>query len=235
MLKEAIIIAGGLGTRLRSVVNEQPKSMAPVADKPFLEYLLDYLIQQGIQRFILSVGYQSEAIINHFKDTYKNCEIVYALEEEPLGTGGAIKNAMKMVMEDQVLVTNGDSLFQVDLQKQFTFHQHKNADVTLALKPMKDFDRYGRIEMDGDDRIMAFREKEYTEEGLINGGVYLFDVAAFRNQQMPQKFSVEKNYFEAGTDRMKFYGFISEGYFLDIGIPEDFAKAQHEFKKLNLF
>ncbi|MEO0341578.1 MAG: nucleotidyltransferase family protein [Bacteroidota bacterium] len=234
MIKEAIVLAGGLGTRLRSVVSEQPKSMAPINGRPFLEYQLDGLLAQGIERIIFSVGYKSDYIINHFKDGYKGAEVVFALERAPLGTGGAIKNAMQAVQSEHVLVVNGDSLFLVDIQAEYQLFLAKEAHLVLALKPMQDFERYGSVLLDEDDRINAFLEKRPVVEGLINGGVYIFDKTHFDQHTFPQKFSIERDYFEAMVAQEKMYGFISDQYFLDIGIPEDFAKAQVEFGRLNL-
>jgi D-glycero-alpha-D-manno-heptose 1-phosphate guanylyltransferase len=228
-LTEAIILAGGMGTRLKSVVKEVPKPMAPINGRPFLEYLLDHLIKQGIQSVIFSVGFKSDIIANHFGDTYKGCDLLYVYEEMPLGTGGAIKEAMKAVNGDHVLVTNGDSLFITDIQGQFVFHQNREADVTIGLKTMIDFDRYGTVIADNDSRIHTFKEKEAVSRGLINGGVYIFNVQAFLSIDFPQKFSLENNYFQTHTKESKFYGYQSDGYFLDIGIPEDFARAQDEF------
>lgn len=225
---EAIILAGGLGTRLRSVVNDIPKSMAAIRSKPFLEYQLDLLIKNGVQRFIFSVGYKSESISNHFSNKYKNCEIVYALEEKRLGTGGAIKNAMRYVKSKHVVVVNGDSLFKVDIQEQYKAHLATKADVTLALKPMVNFERYGTVELATNERITKFLEKQPIKKGLINGGLYIFKVASFNKVDLPEVFSIEREFFENRVDQLQLFGFITEGYFLDIGIPKDFQKAQFE-------
>ena len=225
---EAIILAGGLGTRLRSVVQDLPKAMAAIRSRPFLEYQLDLLIENGITRFIFSVGYKSESIRQHFSSSYKNCEIVYALEKTRLGTGGAIKLAMQQVKGDHVVVVNGDSMFKTAVQEQYKVHLASNADATLALKPMENFERYGTVELATDGRITKFLEKQPIEKGLINGGLYIFNVAAFHKLDFPEKFSIEKDYFEAKVKELKLFGFITEGYFLDIGIPKDFKKAQTE-------
>jgi D-glycero-alpha-D-manno-heptose 1-phosphate guanylyltransferase len=234
MLNEAIILAGGLGTRLRSVVSEAPKAMAPINGRPFLEYLLEHLRKNGITRFIFSVGYLSTHIQQYFGAKYKDCEIVYAYEEKPLGTGGAIKNAIKSAQSDHLLITNGDSLFLTDLKAQFSTHQRLKADVTLALKPMQNFERYGAITLNQDQRITAFLEKQPMKQGLINGGVYIFNRQRFDTLSFPDKFSIEKDYFEAHVNEARFIGFTSDAYFLDIGIPDDFAKAQVEFLGLKL-
>ena len=225
---EAIILAGGLGTRLRSELSEIPKSMALIGSRPFLEYQMDHLLANGISRFILSVGYKSEYIRKHFSDRYKNCEIIYAIEKTLLGTGGAIKNAMQFVVGDQVVIANGDSLFFSDLQAQFRIHLAYEADVTLALKPMRKIDRYGTILIDGSGKITSFSEKQFVGKGLINGGLYIFNVSSFRRLDLLDIFSIEKDFFKTKVNQLNFFGAISKGYFLDIGIPEDFKRAQYE-------
>lgn len=225
---EAIILAGGLGTRLRSEVQDVPKSMALIQERPFVEYLLDYLIDAGVQHIIFSLGYKSQIIQDHFSNVYRDCKITYAIETSLLGTGGAIKNAMKEVHDENVIVLNGDSLFITQLKDQYEAHINKGADVTLALKPMKNFNRYGTVELTEDKRITAFNEKREVKEGLINTGSYIFNVKNFRAIDFPEKFSIEREFFETHVEAMNFYGFKSEGYFLDIGIPKDFKKAQFE-------
>lgn len=225
---EAIVLAGGLGTRLRSVVQDLPKAMAAIQSRPFLEYQLDLLIENGITRFIFSVGYKSESIRQHFSNSYKNCEIVYALEKTRLGTGGAIKLAMQQVEGAHVVVVNGDSMFKTAVQEQYKVHLDSDADATLALKPMENFERYGTVELADNGRITTFLEKQSIDKGLINGGLYIFKVDAFQKLDFPEKFSIEKDYFEAKVKELNLFGFITEGYFLDIGIPKDFKKAQTE-------
>lgn len=228
MIREAIVLAGGLGTRLRAEVRDLPKCMAKIAGRPFLEYQLDYLIHQGIRRVILSVGYLAEAVEQHFGDAYHECTIGYARETSPLGTGGAIRHAMEQVTGSQVAVLNGDSVFLADLQIQYQYHLEAGADTTLALHSMTHPDRYGTVELDPTGRITRFLEKQMLAEGLINTGVYVFDVARFREKQLPEKFSIEKDYFEALVRQYPFAGFPTEGYFLDIGIPEDYHRACQE-------
>jgi len=225
---EAIILAGGLGTRLKNVSKRMPKSMALIQGKPFLEYQMDLLIAKGVKSFILSIGYKSEQIQEHFKDLYKNCSVQYAIEKELLGTGGAIKNAMRFTKSENVVVANGDSLVVTNLQKQLQFHIENNADVTLALKRMKNFERYGTVNLDEHSRIINFIEKQPISKGIINAGLYIFNVKSFVEREWSQKFSVEKDYFEASVKESKMLGFLMNGYFLDIGIPSDFQKAQTE-------
>src|SRR5438067_10762392 len=194
--KEAIILAGGLGTRLRSTVSDLPKCMAPVAGHPFLKHVIRYFLSQGVEKFIFSLGYKHE-VIEHFLDlefpylNYQTC-----IEEEPLGTGGAIQLACKRATEKDVVVVNGDSLFKVDVQETFLFHRQHRAECTLLLKPMHDFDRYGVVELDGDGTVRSFKEKQFYKSGDINAGVYILNVEAFIGKEFPEKFSFEKDYLE---------------------------------------
>ena len=142
---EAIILAGGLGTRLSHIVKDVPKPMAPVAGRPFLEYILDYLIENDIKRVILATGYKHEIIEQHFGNLYKNIEIIYSVENEPLFTGGAIKKALSKCKENNVFIINGDTYFNVDLKEMKKFHIESNSEITIATKLMYDFERYGTV------------------------------------------------------------------------------------------
>ena len=228
MIREAIILAGGLGTRLRSVVSAQPKCMAVVAGKPFLHYVINYLQQQGIERFIFSLGYKHEMIETYVSDQYSMLDVQYSIEEEPLGTGGAIKLACKKTTRNNVLVLNGDTLFSIDLAKLSTFHELKKASCTLSLKAMADFDRYGAVTLREDNRIDSFKEKQFYKSGLINGGIYALDKAQFTVTNLPDKFSFEKEYLEKFYAEQNMYGIEQDAYFIDIGIPEDYERAQKE-------
>lgn len=228
-IKEAIILAGGLGTRLRETVPDLPKSMAPVAGKPFLSYVLSYFANQGIERFILSLGYKHEIIENYIATEFGNIQYAFSIEEHPLGTGGAIKLACTQVSEETALVLNGDTFFRIDLNKLVPFHHLCAADCTLSLKPMKKFDRYGVVSLHDDLSIKSFSEKNYYEEGLINGGVYALNVRKFQSENLPEVFSFERDYLEAFYKQRKMYGVIQDKYFIDIGIPEDYERAQIEF------
>ncbi|MCX6283427.1 MAG: nucleotidyltransferase family protein [Bacteroidetes bacterium] len=228
---EAIVLAGGFGLRLQPVVKDVPKSMAMVNNRPFLEYLLDYLIQQGVDHTVLSVGYKRGIIQSHFKNRYRTMELDYAVEEEPLGTGGGIRLSFWRIRGERAVTMNGDSLFRIDLQAFERDHLAKKADVTLALRKLSDTGRYGRVSINRQRRITGFEEKkENAGQGLINAGVYFIEKAYLLKPHFRGRFSIEKDCFEqfSGTDRM--FGYPAEGYFLDIGIPEDYQKAQHEFK-----
>lgn len=231
---ECIILAGGLGTRLREAVPELPKAMAPVAGRPFLSYVINYLRMQGIQQFIFSLGYRSEVIIDYLKNEYPLLQYRCVIEEEPLGTGGAIRLAIRESQTNDVLVVNGDTIFEIDLEGLFALHRSSHAECTLALKPMKNFDRYGVVELSEQGLVNSFKEKKYYEEGLINGGVYLLDKVKFLSNPFPDKFSFEKDYLEPNAGKGVLSGKLDDGYFIDIGIPEDFIKAGKDFKRLPL-
>jgi D-glycero-alpha-D-manno-heptose 1-phosphate guanylyltransferase len=231
---EAIILAGGFGTRLQKVVNDLPKSMALVNDKPFLEYLLNFLTGQGIDKVILSVGYKREIIREYFKDRYRQMAISYAVEEEPLGTGGGILNAMEMVEGKFAFAMNGDSMFRIDLNAMQQLHERSCADLTMALRFLDDTSRFGTVRIDGHKRVTGFYEKMTgSEAGYINGGVYLINKDFLTSSAFGKKFSIEKDCFEKCFRESGIYGYPAKGYFLDIGIPEDYMTAQDEFKRFD--
>ncbi len=229
-IKEAIILAGGLGTRLRTAVPDLPKCMAPVAGKPFLHYVINYFREQGIERFIFSLGYKHEIIEEFLSKEFSGTDHQSYVEAEPLGTGGAIKLACSLAKDKTVLVLNGDTFFKIDLNKLALFHDMCGAHCTLSLKPMKDFDRYGVVDLNKDYSIKDFQEKKHYETGLINGGVYALHAPKFAQEELPEKFSFEKDYLEKLYHTRKMFGVAQDQYFIDIGIPEDFARAQIEMK-----
>jgi D-glycero-alpha-D-manno-heptose 1-phosphate guanylyltransferase len=231
-IRTAIVLAGGLGTRLRSVLQDLPKPMAPIGEHPFLSYLLHSLEAFGVEEAILSVGYRREAIVDHYGQQYGRMRLRYAVEEEPMGTGGGISLACRMTDADDILILNGDTLFDVDLAGMVAAHFSSTAAITLALKPMRDFDRYGTVQLDPANEVLAFREKQACAEGLINGGVYLLRNDLWNRISTPDKFSFEKDVLERFLDVLDFRGYVSEGYFIDIGIPEDYARAQVELPAL---
>jgi D-glycero-alpha-D-manno-heptose 1-phosphate guanylyltransferase len=230
---EAIILAGGLGTRLRSVLPGTPKALSPVAGKPFLSYIIDYLLRQGIDHFIFSVGHLSEQVIDFLQQEYTSLSYDICIEPSPLGTGGAVKKALNYSKEAETLVVNADTFFNVDLAGMYRQHKKDNADCTIALKQMNDFDRYGTVELAGNNRIISFKEKAYKKEGLINGGYYLFKKEKLLNKDLPEIFSIEKDFLEKELNSLIIEGFISTGYFIDIGIPSDFEAAQLTFANFN--
>lgn len=227
---ECVVLAGGLGTRLQSVIGLYPKCMAPVNGNPFLHYIFSYLQTQGCTRIILSLGFKHEVITDWLKTEQWAFAIDYVIEETPLGTGGGISLALTKATAEDVVVLNGDTMFRVDMQAMLAYHASKNAATTLALKPMQEFERYGVVRTDEHGCITAFEEKKYYAEGLINGGVYIVNKAALATKHLPEKYSFEKDYFEAFVHEGNMYGFVSDAYFIDIGIPADYEKAQEDFK-----
>jgi D-glycero-alpha-D-manno-heptose 1-phosphate guanylyltransferase len=225
MVKEAIILAGGLGTRLREAVPDLPKCMAPVAGKPFLYYVITHLQKKGIEKFIFSVGYKNDVIIEFINSNFSVLNSQFAIEEEPLDTGGAIKFACTKVTEKTILVVNGDTLFMIDVNKLALFHNMCGADCTLSLKSMQNFDRYGVVGLNKDYSIKSFNEKKFYEAGLINGGIYALHSEKFLKEDLPEKFSFEKEYLEKYFDKRRMYGVVQNKYFIDIGIPEDYERA----------
>ena len=230
MITEAIILAGGLGTRLRSEVPDLPKSMAPVAGKPFIFYVINYYKKQGITKFIFCLGYKHELIENYLEQTFKGLDYKLTIEDEPLGTGGAIHQGALITTTSNVIVLNGDTFFEVDINQLSSFHDNKKADCTLCLKPMENTDRYGVVETNDDGRVTSFKEKRFYERSVINGGVYALNVESFLSEKFPARFSFEKDYFEKYFTEKKIYGIQQTGYFIDIGIPDDYNKAQEDFK-----
>ena len=228
MISEAIILAGGLGTRLRSAVPNLPKCMAPVAGKPFIDYVLEYLATQNISHFILALGYQSTIIQQHVQQHFNCWHFSFSVEEEPLGTGGAITKACRLGKEKYTVVVNGDTLYKPDLSNADAMIRSKNAECLLYVKPMENIERYGVVDINENGQITAFREKQFYKKGLINGGLYIVDTFRFLQHPFLQKFSFEKDYLEAGVGRNQFYAVTDDAYFIDIGIPEDFEKANRE-------
>ncbi len=229
---DVIILAGGFGTRLQSVVKDVPKPMAPVADIPFLEWLINYLSKSNPNKIILSTGYKHEIIEAHFGKSFKNIPIVYSIETDPLGTGGAIKKAFDLVSTENCLVLNGDTFLQIDHPNFLNFHSKNKALFTMALKPMKNPARYGTVETEG-ETIKKFNEKNPDlAEGLINTGVYLMKKEILKHFPEQEKFSFETDFMELKTGEIEMKSYITDDYFIDIGIPEDYKKANDEFPNL---
>lgn len=227
---EAIILAGGFGTRLAHIVSDVPKPMAPVAGKPFLEYILRQIADQGVTRAVLAVGYKAECIQSFFGHSFENrLELVYSREDQPLLTGGAIRKALDRCLAQDVYIINGDTFFDVDFAGMQRLHQTAGAVLTIAVRKMYDFTRYGTVETDTNGRILRFLEKRPCSEGWINGGVYLLRREALAEVR-EVRFSFETDYMERFVAQKPFFAFPSEGYFIDIGVPEDYYRAQEDFK-----
>ena len=221
---EAIILAGGFGTRLQNKLGNIPKPMAPINNRPFLDYLLGYLIKNKVKRAILSVYYQYQIIKNHYDDCYRNIDILYSIDTEELGTGGAIKDALLMADDDHVFVINGDTYFDVNLSCLFKEHLTNNNDITLSLKPMSKFDRYGFVETDPNGYVLSLKEKKYRDYGEIDGGIYLIKKNIFSAFGSRKKFGFN-DFIMNNLKSLKVGSLLCNELFIDIGTPEDYDKA----------
>lgn len=230
-IKDAVILAGGLGTRLRSEIGEFPKVLAPVNGKPFLSFVLDYLQKNGIETVVLSVGYKAELIQQEFGDNYKGLKLIYAIESSPLGTGGAMKLALEKNKAEMLFILNGDTFFDIDLKVLENFHLQNKSTCTLALKKMKNVDRYGNVEIDPAGKILAFSEKKFREEAVINGGIYCINRGILIHYPVNTPFSFETNYLENKPQAKNIFGKLFDNYFMDIGVPEDYQQFQKDHTK----
>jgi D-glycero-alpha-D-manno-heptose 1-phosphate guanylyltransferase len=230
MNREAIILAGGMGSRLKTVVTDRPKPMALINNKPFLYYLLSNLKKEGFQHIILAVGFKHKIISNYFGNSFKQMRISYAIEEKPLGTGGGILNALKYAHEKRTFILNGDTFFPVSFDDMEKTINEKNSDLVIALREITDVSRYGTISVNNQNRVVKFTEKIDTKKpGLINGGIYLLNNNSFLELSFPEKFSFEEDFLMANHTQKQFYGIPFNNYFLDIGIPEAYQQAQTDF------
>jgi NDP-sugar pyrophosphorylase family protein len=225
----AIILAGGLGTRLRGVAPGLPKVMAEINGKPFITYLLDQLAEAEIERVIISTGYKAEIIEETVGSSYKEIKINYSREESPLGTGGALRLASEVVDASLCLVMNGDSFVEFDPVSLFLFHRGKGAQITILIKRVSDINRYGAIEMNGEHEIVQFREKESASgPGFMNAGVYLIEMGILETIPDKTPCSIEYDFFPRMTGK-GLYGCEAGGKFIDIGTPESYAQAEKFF------
>jgi D-glycero-alpha-D-manno-heptose 1-phosphate guanylyltransferase len=222
---EAIILAGGMGTRLREVVADVPKPMAPVNGKPFLYYLLQWLTSYPVEKLIISAGYKSEFIIQYFGKSFSNIPVEYVIEEKPLGTGGAVKYALQKASGKDILILNGDTYFPIDLNRFYSSHIESGYLFSVALKQMIEFSRYGSVECSG-NTITKFNEKKFCSEGFINGGIYLTSRVFLESKQLPEAFSLEKDILEKDSSKSLLQGVVFDDVFIDIGIPEDYYRAE---------
>jgi D-glycero-alpha-D-manno-heptose 1-phosphate guanylyltransferase len=225
-MREAIVLAGGFGTRLRSIVPDLPKPMAPVAGRPFLEILLTMLAEKGFSRTVLSVGFMSENIIKHFGKTYAGMDLDYVVEDKPLGTGGAVCLAMTKSTHDHVFVLNGDTYLdlEVDLIDE---HWAKRGNPIIVAKRVTDTARYGRLVVQ-EGLVSGFTEKGISGDGLINAGCYVFPRNQFEKIKLSTPWSLESDLLCNAVRTVPIDVFITNGHFIDIGVPEDYIRAQIE-------
>jgi len=230
MKREAVILAGGIGSRLKTVVNDRPKPMALINNKPFLYYLLSNLKKEGFQHIILAVGFKHKIISDFFGNSFKEMDISYAIEDKPLGTGGGILNALKYAREKRTFILNGDTYFPVPFGEMEKLADKKVSDLVIALRKLNDVSRYGTISVNSQKRVVEFIEKTNNKEpGLINGGIYLIKNSSFLALPFPEKFSFEEDFLMAKFNEKQFFGIPFNSYFLDIGIPESYQQAQTDF------
>lgn len=222
----AFILCGGLGTRLRPVLNDRPKSMAFVGGVPFLQLLIERLRSQQVREIVLGTGYLAESIRGHFAEGKQlGVNLTYSEENQPLGTAGAVRNA-ESHLSDPTLVMNGDSYAEWDLDAIQTLMAEKRADAVMVLQRVSEVARYGSVEVEKDNRVRQFVEKgTKAGAGLINAGVYLLRKDIISNLPEGVALSLERDVFPGLLDR-RVYGCIAEGSFIDIGIPEDLLRAQ---------
>ncbi len=226
-----LILCGGLGTRLRSVTGESPKVMAEVQGEPFLDFLIRYLVKQGARRIILCAGYKAESLRTHYEEKFKDIELLLSIEKEPLGTGGAFKNAQALVKNEYVFGLNGDCFTPVDYQKLFDCHCAKKALVTLVAVKIKGNKDFGTIVMNKKDEVTAFTEKIETKETqYISAGIYCLHKSVF-DRMPPGKFSIEYDIFPKMIGN-GFFGFKVDAPFIDIGTPERFEWAKKHLNEM---
>lgn len=224
---EAVILAGGKGTRLRSVVSDVPKPLAPVGARPFLTYLLDRLSQFRFDKVILSVGYMAEAFSERLGGRYGNVTLDYVVEREPLDTGGGLRKALAHAGSSPVLVLNGDTFMDIDYEAMLATHRGAEASLTVCVRHVDNAGRYGRVVID-DGRVIGFEAAGKPVPGYISCGVYIVDRELLVDPGLPKRFSFEKEFLEPRIASLRPCAYVASGYFVDIGVPEDYERAQHE-------
>ena len=225
---EAIVLAGGMGTRLRALIPNLPKPLAPVAGRPFISILLDQLDAQGFSRVVLSVGYRHEMIRQALGGRHRGIELLYAVEDQPLGTGGGIRLAAQQCRTDEIFVLNGDSYVDVDCSAMLVVHKARHASLTICAKAEADASRYGGMQI-ADDHIVSFTEQGSHGPGIINAGVYLLARELMLDPELPEAFSFERDFLARRLDEVKPLAFVTKGAFIDIGVPDDYVRANQMF------
>lgn len=229
--EEAIVLVGGLGTRLRAVVSDVPKPLAPVAGRPFLAWLLDAYAAAGLRRVILATGYRAAQVEDAVGCRWQGMEIAYSVEDAPLGTGGAIRQALALAQGDGVHLANGDTFLRYDPAALEAATRGHGCALGIALAAVDDVGRYGAVEVAG-GRVVGFREKGGAGPGLINAGSYFLDAAAFARLPAPQgAWSFEELVLRPWSESGQVAAFERTADFIDIGVPEDYARAQHLFRE----
>lgn len=228
MMREAIILAGGRGTRLRAVVTDVPKPMAPVAGRPFLEIVLSFLAASGFRRVVLSLGHMADKVVTHFGSSFLGIELVYAVESEPLGTGGALRFSLAKCRSDHVFVFNGDTYLDLDVSGLESLWV-KNRNPVIVLYQLSCISRYGQVHVQ-EGRVVGFSEKGSTGSGLINAGCYVVPVDIFGGLILNDNFSLEEDFLPKIIAERRLDVFMANGRFIDIGVPQDYRRAQQIFR-----
>jgi len=222
----ALILAGGMGTRLREAVSDRPKVLAPVNGRPFLASLLDRLADAGVRRVVLCTGYLAHQVTEAFKAEFRGMQLLYSREEEPLGTGGALRLALPLLRCDPVLVLNGDSFCDADLGAFLRQHLEAGSPASLVLTRVADVARYGSVETDPAARVLSFSEKgARSGEGTINAGIYLLSRGVLEGIPAGKAVSLEREVFPELIGR-GLHAFAGGSRFIDIGVPADYHAAQ---------
>ncbi len=223
---DVLILCGGFGSRLKSVIDDRPKPMAEIKNRPFLDILIDFAASFGFKRYILCIGYKGDFIKQYYKENKRGLLFVFQEEKEPLGTGGAIKNAEPMIRSERFLVMNGDSICTVNMKDFLAFHMRKGGIASIVQTTIENADDYGVIRLDENQRVTSFSEKDSNEgSGLINAGVYIFEKAALREIPPQEKCSLEYQIFPRIIHR-GVYGYITDNRLFDIGTPSRLAIAR---------
>jgi D-glycero-alpha-D-manno-heptose 1-phosphate guanylyltransferase len=229
---EAIILAGGRGTRLKELTEQTPKPLVLVKGRPFLDYVLEHLSKHGVKLAVLSVGYLAGQFQARYGTSSGSMKIEYAVEEEPKGTGGAIRFALNQLSDPNPMVLNGDSLFLADLKSLYEFHLNRKRPLTLALRPVDSAGRYGKVTVEG-ETIVGFEEKGVGGPGFINAGVYVLNKMEILHLLPSQDaFSFERDFLEPFVKKVRPAGLAFRDYFIDIGVPEDLEKANRDLPKI---
>ena len=227
---EAIVLAGGFGTRLRELVPNLPKAMAPVSGRPFLEILLGTLARKGFRRLVLALGYMAESVVDHFGEKFAGMNLVYEIERVPLGTGGAVRRALGRCEADHVFVLNGDTYLDLEVDEVEAQWQREHVPIIVA-REVPDTLRYGRLNTIG-RRVVGFVAQGLAGSGLINAGCYVFPKDIARQFPADETFSLESDFLAKSVTQSPFHFFVCRGDFVDIGVPDDYVRAQSELAKV---
>lgn len=229
----AVILAGGLGTRLRSVVSDRPKPLAIVNGRPFITYLLDQLTDAGLQRVVLCTGYLGEQVVAALGSEWRSLELIYSQEQTPLGTGGAVRQAWTQLQSEVILVMNGDSYCEIDWAALWAQHQLHPQDSIMVVTQIPDVQRFGQVKLNSDGQIIQFEEKgRNSGPGWINAGIYLLPTSELQSMPVDQPSSLERSSLTALASQHRLWGHRSQGVFVDIGLPESYQHAHSVLSSL---